>query len=82
MSRNLFWSFVYQYSQTLKSVGSIVAKVLENLDYFSVVNSAKFLRGGMTKVLCFLPLPVLLLAVFGLEGEIRMLFDLFLNDFL
>jgi hypothetical protein len=32
MSRSRFWSFLYQYSQTLNSVGSIVAKVLENLN--------------------------------------------------
>jgi hypothetical protein len=51
MSRNLFWSFVYQYSQTLNSVGSIVAKVLENLDRFGLVNPVKFLGGEMAGTL-------------------------------
>lgn len=68
---------MYQYSQTLNNVGSIVAKVLENLGCVSLVNLQE-----RWLVLCFLPLLIFFLAEFSLESEICMLFDLLLDDFL
>ena len=72
-----FWSLINQYSQTLKSVGSIVVNDLEYLPHFSQI----VMKRGLC-ILCLLSFFVLFFAILGFQRIIRMLFDLFLDDIL